>query len=382
MGVGAGIFLWLVANISFAASYVTSWDRAQWTLMPSELACKLTHSIDGFGEARLSREAGGVDQLVIVSRNGLLNRADYQVTGRAPAWQQEAQVVQIARVSAQQELRVSGAVLRDVIGQLEANFFVNFSKINPNETQIAPRYFSIALTPRNFKKAYGDYLACVNSMIPFSFAQVSKLTYQYAKDATDLSHSIKQHLDKMLRYSRADERVLGIIIDAHSHADLTEELSFGQAQLQADLVADYLEAKGYAQEKIMSRVHGDRFPVANNSEVQGQAKNRRVTVRLEDEQLRQQRKQRIQARQKQHELEKERLAQQEIAVAAAAKKREEEQVLYIKNAKEAMKSKQPVETIQVIRKSKPGISIEELRSLVEGQDLSHPRQPKMEIRME
>ena len=84
MGVGAGIFLWLVANISFAASYVTSWDRAQWTLMPSELACKLTHSIDGFGEARLSREAGGVDQLVIVSRNGLLNRADYQEFVRTP----------------------------------------------------------------------------------------------------------------------------------------------------------------------------------------------------------------------------------------------------------------------------------------------------------
>jgi len=372
----------LASAATMAGSYVTSWDKAQWSVNGGQLSCALTHPIEGFGEARLSRSAGGGDQLVLTGRNGLLERGEYQIASRPPAWIQDGYGKPISRGHAKQGITLAGDDLRTLIAQLDRNLFVDFSRVEVDPNLISPRYFSVSLTPRNFKKAYGDYLACINKMVPFSFAQISKLTYQYSKEAIDLSQTVRQHLDKILRYSAADGRVLGVIIDAHSHKDSTDDISQFYAQNQADLVADYLQSNGYGEDKIISRVHGDKFPIASNLTEAGQAKNRRVTIRLEDQRLRDQRTQRIQARQKAQELEEQRLAQQQAQEVELAKQREEAQASYIKTAKEAMKPAQPVEKVQVIRKSKPGITLDELRSLVEDQDLSNPTQPRIEIRMD
>ena len=51
---------------------------------------------------------------------------------------------------------------------------------------------------------------------------------------------------------------------------------------RAEKVTAYLLQKGIPPEKIVSRYHGERYPVAaNNRTNDGRERNRRVTIRLE-----------------------------------------------------------------------------------------------------
>lgn len=50
--------------------------------------------------------------------------------------------------------------------------------------------------------------------------------------------------------------------------------------MRAQQVADALIARGLHSDMIEVRAHGSRYPVASNSTAKGQAKNRRVTIRL------------------------------------------------------------------------------------------------------
>jgi hypothetical protein len=89
-------------------------------------------------------------------------------------------------------------------------------------------------------------------------------------------------LDKVARYSQADKQVLGVIVDAHSDARASVEQSQDVSRIQADLVTQYLVGKGMPLDIITSRWHGDKYPAATNGDESGRAKNRRVTLRLEN----------------------------------------------------------------------------------------------------
>ncbi len=200
----------------------------------------------------------------------------------------------------------------------------------------------VGLAARNFSAAFASYKACVKNLIPYTFDQLSRTQLSYTREAEDLSPAAKAELDKIVRYVKADQKVLGIIIDAHSDKLPKQEESDALSQRQAEFVTRYLIEKGIAADNITTRWHGDKFPIANNQNKAGQAKNRRVTVRLESEQTRK-------------EMEKKIAAIKEAEQKAAAEKA----------AKDATE------------KTDPGINPAELEKLTEQQNLSSGKQPEI-----
>lgn len=382
-----------------AAYYGTSWDESRWAVSRAPLKCELRHAITGFGEARIERHAGGGDQLIITSSKSLLQPASFRIDARPPMWRHEQNATYLGQVDGGKDIRLQGARLRDVIAQLHQRKHVDFVREgaatdtpSANAGASSGRRFAVSLTPQNFSPAYADYVQCVSKMIPYSFAQIASHTYRYGADASDLPSATQRQLDKMLRYSEADKRVVGFIVDAHSHAEDDAAVSVAQAQFQADLIADYLQNAGFSDARILRRVHGDKFPIASNATEAGQARNRRVTVRLEDENLRRARQAKIAARERQELLDKERtlaaeakaqaLDVERVAAEAAAESARES---YLDTARAAMHGSAGAAAGGqdiIIRKSKPGISIEEIERLVEGQSLSEPRQPRIEIKLD
>jgi outer membrane protein OmpA-like peptidoglycan-associated protein len=139
----------------------------------------------------------------------------------------------------------------------------------------------VALEANNFEPAFARYKTCVSALIPHTFDQVARMLIGYAPGASELGSAAKAQLDNAIRYAKADPKVLGILVDAHSAPMATREESDLASQRQAELVTSYLIAKGVSEETVNARWHGDKFPVAKNDTKAGQARNRRVTVRLE-----------------------------------------------------------------------------------------------------
>ena len=55
------------------------------------------------------------------------------------------------------------------------------------------------------------------------------------------------------------------------------------SKIRAELVTNYLLGKGISKEMIVTRYHGESYPVVKNTANRNRAKNRRTTVRLSRE---------------------------------------------------------------------------------------------------
>jgi outer membrane protein OmpA-like peptidoglycan-associated protein len=296
----------------------------------------MAHEIPGFGSARLARNAGSAEVLEIKGRVQNFDKGAVRIEAVPPVWRSEAPSGDLGQVQANgQSLEIRGAQIATITGSLEQGMNVMFSGAN----------LRVGLEAHNFSKAFATYKICVKNLIPYNFNQISRTQLVYHKESDDLSPAAKTQLDKIVRYVKADSRVLGIIIDAHSDKQATPEDGVALSQRQAEFVTRYLVDQGLPADNITMRWHGDKFPIANNGTKAGQARNRRVTVRLENAETRKQ-------------MEKKIAAIKEAEQKAAAEKA-------IKEAKAEEKTQDPATIIDPA----------ELQRLTEEQELPTGAQP-------
>lgn len=323
----------VLAAYADAQTYITAFSDSQWKAQSGAFACSLSHEIAAFGSARLVRNAGSAEVLEIKAKAQAFGEGAVRVEAVPPVWRTDASPNNLGQAQfGGQSLKVTGAQIATITASLEQGTNVMFSGSN----------LRVGLAARNFSAAFASYKACVKNLIPYTFDQLSRTQLSYTREAEDLSPAAKAELDKIVRYVKADQKVLGIIIDAHSDKLPKQEESDALSQRQAEFVTRYLIEKGIAADNITTRWHGDKFPIANNQNKAGQAKNRRVTVRLESEQTRK-------------EMEKKIAAIKEAEQKAAAEKA----------AKDATE------------KTDPGINPAELEKLTEQQNLSSGKQPEI-----
>lgn len=329
----------------YAQTYSASFNSAEWTVQSGPFACSLSHKIPGFGSARFVHNAAAAEFFELKNNQQAFPSGAVTIESIPPVWRSDTgpQALGQAQVKAQQPLRLAaGAEIAAITRSLKQGINVVFSgaQMNSSETRLR-----VALEAQNFPKAYGKYQSCVAQLIPYTFNQLSRTQFNYSANADDLSASVKSRLDKIARYTKAESRVLGIIVDAHSEKLPTADAGEAESRAQAELVTAYLIDKGLSADTITMRWHGDKFPIANNQDASGQVKNRRVTIRLENQTTR-------------TEMEK------KIAAIKAAEQKIAEQ-----KAADEQSSEPP------IAGATQPLGLQELEKMVEQQNLTSGKQP-------
>ena len=300
----------------------------------------MSHKIPGFGSAQFARNAGGGEVFELKPGSQSFPAGAVKIESVPPMWRSDVSPVTLGQIqaSAQQPLRLASAQVKEISATLAQGTNVVFSSAQMTANGGALR---VALEAHNFNPAFTSYQNCISALIPYTFDQLSRTLLNYEANADDLSAAAKAQLDKIVRYTKADPRVLGILVDAHSDKLPTPEEGDAASQRQAELVTAYLIDKGLGADTITTRWHGDKFPLANNQNKAGQAKNRRVTIRLENETTRK-------------EMEKKIAAIKEAEQKAAA------------NTSQAQSS---------ANSSDLPVNLQQLEQMVEHQDLTSGKQP-------
>ncbi|WP_235425757.1 MotY family protein [Cellvibrio mixtus] len=316
-----------------AQTYIAPFSDSQWKNQSGDFACSLTHEIPGFGSARLARKAGSGEVLELNAKSQGLGSDAFKVEAVAPPWRSDVTPRTLGQAQANnQSLNVSGTQIGAITSALEQGTNVIFSGST----------LRAGLAARNFGPAFAIYQKCVKNLIPYTFQQLSHTVLSYDVDADELSSRSKTGLDKIVRYVKADKQVLGLIVDAHSDKLPKPEQGDALSKREAEWVTAYLVEKGIPAEQITTRWHGDKFPIADNKTKAGQAKNRRVTVRLEN---------------------------------AETRKEMEKKVAAIKAAEEQAAAEKA--TSSAAEKSVPAIDAKQLQDLTEQQNILNGKQPEV-----
>jgi sodium-type flagellar protein MotY len=344
------LFFGLVHSAPLCAqTYSAGFNDAQWTAKTGPFACSLHHEIPGFGNAQFVRKTG-VSEVLELKPSGHVAFSDLvRIEAVPPMWRSDAAASPLGQlqVNGKQPLRVAAGQIKTISTTLAQGTNVVFSSAQIDLNGLNLR---VVLEARNFNPAYGRYQTCIGALIPYTFDQLARMRVNYAPNASELGAATKTQLDKIVRYSKADPNVLGILVDAHSDKLPTPEEGDAASQYQAELVTAYLVDKGLRADMITTRWHGDKFPIANNYTKAGQAKNRRVTVRMESEITRKQ-------------------MEKKIAAIIA----EEEKVA----AEKAAAEKAAQEKASLVPAALPA-SLQQLEQMVEQQDLTSSRQPTLQ----
>lgn len=280
--------IWLLSlclpSATLALEYGGSVETTEWSLSGSIFECVFEQRIPGYGRAQFYHQAGEDVEFRLLTHRNLMAYSNAQVSILPPPW----------RPSDRSEALGTSKIINDepnlVLDNRRTNQFLH-ALLEGKWPTIAHRTYydggravKVHISAVMFKEYYQDYLKCVDQLLPLNFNQVARSKVHFKSGEKGLDQEDMQLLDRIIYYAQRDPRVFAIYLDGHSDRQGRRYDNRQVSKARVEAVERYFILQGVDPEKITTRFHGGRYPVASNSTAAGRAENRRVTVRLEQRQ--------------------------------------------------------------------------------------------------
>ena len=265
---------------AMALTFQTPLENIEWTVEGDKFECRLTQPVTDFGSGEFVRRAGEQATFRLNAYNAMIGGGWATLLAAAAPWQPGRGDINLGSV------RVgSGNVLfnssQAQAGRLISGLIDGRSPVIRHASGDG-RVSEVRLLPVKFSKAFSDYQSCVAKLLPKNFEQVKKSEIGFPGESIDLDPQAKAQLQVMLLSSmKADPSVNHIELDGHSDNSGNRLSPREVSRRRALAVMDYFKGNGIQESQITMRFHGERYPVAPNTNAGNRAKNRRVAVRLE-----------------------------------------------------------------------------------------------------
>lgn len=263
-----------------AITFQTRLEHIQWTIEGDQFECRLSQAITDFGAGEFVRRAG--EQATFRLRVGerWLGAGSATLLAAAAPWQPGRGDIDLGRVSiGDGDVPFNSSQLqaaRLLTGLLEGR-----SPLIRHHTRQGGEALEVRLLPAKFAKAYSDYLACTASLLPVNFDQIKQAQIGFPGGGAELDAAAQARLKTIVQFIQADPSVNRVTLDGHADNSGNRLDNRELSRRRGLAVLAYLKANGVPEEQITLRFHGERYPLAPNSNASNRSKNRRVTLHLE-----------------------------------------------------------------------------------------------------
>lgn len=264
---------------AMALTFQTRLESIEWTVEGDKFECRLSQPITDFGSGEFVRRAGEQATFRLKAYNPMITGGSATLLAAAAPWQPGRGDINLGSVKVG-----SGDVLFNS-SQLQAGRLIG--GLMDGRSPLIRHYSrdggvsEVRLLPVSFSKAYADYQACVAKLLPMNYEQVKQAEVGFPGGGIDLDAQAKAKLQVMLTFMKADPTVNHIELDGHSDNSGNRLTNRDLSRRRALAVMDFFKANGIQESQITMRFHGERYPLAPNTNTANRAKNRRVNVHLE-----------------------------------------------------------------------------------------------------
>ncbi|APC17784.1 hypothetical protein BLL42_19370 [Pseudomonas frederiksbergensis] len=264
---------------AMALTFQTRLESIEWTVEGDKFECRLTQPIADFGSGEFVRRAGEQATFRLKAYNPMIAGGSATLLAAEAPWQPGRGDINLGSVKVG-----SGDVLFNS-SQLQAGRLIG--GLMDGRSPLIRHYSrdggvsEVRLLPVSFSKAYADYQACVAKLLPMNYEQVKQAEVGFPGGGIDLDAQAKAKLQVMLSFMKADPTVNHIELDGHSDNSGNRLTNRDLSRRRALAVMDFFKANGVQESQITMRFHGERYPLAPNTNTANRARNRRVNVHLE-----------------------------------------------------------------------------------------------------
>lgn len=279
-------FCLLAAGAADASTFSNFLDEGGWQANTSVFECALEHRVPYYGKAVFKTRAGEASQFYLQADSSRLKTGQAALLAESPPWLEQYRRVDLGYIPVKQGLKpieLNSRYTERMLTELYDGRQLRITRRPWYGAEVSTR---LSITTVGFRSAYGRYQDCLAGLLPVNYDQIKRTAVYFGSAQwEDFGERAIRKLDNIVLYVKADPTVSEFFIDGHTDSVGTREDNLALAKQRAEEVTRYLVNKGIAQEKIVSRWHGERYPVASNETVRGRAQNRRVTIRLEKKAL-------------------------------------------------------------------------------------------------
>lgn len=273
----------LSASVSWAGLriYSTPLAEADWQLQGTALICRLSHEIAGYGVAEFRQQSDG--QLVFqiqVEHPASATAGDARLLSLPASWQHYEEGRDLGAlpvVSGEIPFYLGASGARRVMAELEAGLFPTLIYKDWVEPQDIVR---VRLSPLGFAAVVGEFRACVEGLLPYTFEDVRKIVLLYNTNQTSLSRAHRDQLDQLVRYLGQDGEVEQVRIKGYTDSMGLSRVNRVVAQQRVEAVRAYLVEQGVEAGLISTRAYEETRAKFDNRTEAGRRKNRRVEIVL------------------------------------------------------------------------------------------------------
>ncbi len=262
-------------------AFNTRFDSALWLNKGDKFGCTLEQEVEGFGTALFERKAGYQTTFRLLARNNYFEEGRASLIAEPPVWAPEKARRELGIVNVTQganAINLESAQSHKMLAELMNGMAPTFKHIAWfNSAQL----IDVALSSAHFKSAYGEFGQCAGGLLAKSYEQIERTRVHFVTNKYSLQLDSTASLDIIAEYVKADDSVSKIYVDGHTDDVFSRDYNIGLSKKRARTVTAYLMRAGIDKKKIVTRYHGERYPVVPNRDDASRAKNRRVTVRLE-----------------------------------------------------------------------------------------------------
>ena len=251
-------------------------DLSIWSYKGNKFECNLNHSDVPQGKFYFRSEAGGRDLFITDIDVSKWNRV--LLESKSPPWEKRVVIKEKASYSPEKtnhSIMFSDGV-NSLIKDIKSGSWIQLS-LSRNDFYATQR---ITIPTIQMQQALTSYQQCRENLPKLSFTQARDQSIYFQLGQTKLEPSQESTIADLNRYVEVDDRVVAILIDGHTDNVGSKFTNLNISRQRAEEVAEALIQFGIDRDIIQIRAHGDRYPVASNATPVGQAKNRRVTLRL------------------------------------------------------------------------------------------------------
>jgi outer membrane protein OmpA-like peptidoglycan-associated protein len=274
----------LSAAPSYAITYTAGLENSEWHTQGSELECRLWQPIPSFGDGVFTNKAGYGLQFHLKAGNNTMAPGVAKLSTQGPAWKPGIDHQEITDVEVFDNIipLVVRAPYADVMMTSLTEGLIPVIS-TPMDTNAGYPAVKVSVSTVNFENAYADYAQCVRNLLPVNYKQISRSSIFYTSGRSKLAAEVKERLDLIIRYIKADKRINRIVIDGHTDSNGNKKENLTISKQRAGLVVAYFKKEGISKKRILMRWHGDKYPAMDNETAGNRARNRRVTIRLDRE---------------------------------------------------------------------------------------------------
>lgn len=278
----------LVALVSVGSShaalrsYGSDLDNSMWKLSKNTpLMCELQHNINNYGIASFQAQASKIDNMSFELDLRRLP-ADYslaQVVSVPPKWKPGRAPMAITEMQWRKQFNgdVDERSAWVMLTELEKG---NFPTLYYTDWHNKNDRVAVAISATNFRDNYYQFLTCIDSLLPFSFEDISFTVLNFENNSSELDKASKKKLAQIEQYLKYDKDIEAISVNAYSSSWGGRYTNLKMSQKRAEMVKQFFVEFGVTATNVMTQGYGEKRHIASNQNELGRAENRRVVIEM------------------------------------------------------------------------------------------------------